>query len=100
MKYPPYLGPWLLPCCLHKPAAIKRMLGHRDWVAQSLFDHCLVLTQAEGLLFGAAGAYAVAYAQLDKLLNMLPSYVAHDPADRREGDLVRVGEEHMPTDKG
>src|SRR6185437_13595789 len=99
MKRPTEFGPRLL-SCFHKLASVEREHGDRNGVAQRLLYHGLVFAQAEGLFFRAAGAYAIADAQFDELLDVFPADISHDPADSRKGDLVRVGKEHMPADQG
>src|SRR3989344_4523233 len=96
MQSPPYLGAWRFACNVHKPFAVDFKHPNRQWLAPSLIYHGLVLAQPKGLLFGPAGAYAVANAQVNKLVYVLGADVADDAAHCGEGYLLRIAKKHMP----
>src|SRR3989344_5875938 len=96
MQSPPHLGARCFVCNVHKPLAINFEHPYREGLAPRLVYHRLVLAEPKGLLFGPAGAYAVANAQVNKLVYVLGADVADDAAHCGEGYLLRIAKKHMP----
>src|SRR3989344_6240094 len=71
---------------------------HRDRVSHSFLYHGVVFTEAIWVCFRSAGPYTVAYAQIHQIPYVINSNVGNHSADRRERNLLGIGEEHMPAD--
>ena len=70
-----------------------------DRVAHRLIHHRHVLAEPEGLFLGPPRAHSVADAEIEEVFNVVHSHIRDDAPHRGEGDLVGVGEEHVPADE-
>src|SRR3989344_3497821 len=98
MEYPAHARPGLL-SELHEFPAVNLQHADGDWIARCFIYHRHVLAEAEGVRLGSAGADAVAYAEIEEVVDVALAYPHDGAAYGSEGDDIGVREKHVPAYK-
>src|SRR3989338_9401433 len=98
VQYPAHARPRLL-AEFHEFPAVNLEHADGDWIARCFIYHRHVLAEAEGVRLGSAGADAVAYAEIEEVVDVALAYPHDGAAYGSEGDDIGVREKHVPAYK-
>src|SRR3989344_4886039 len=99
VEYPAHARPGLLSEFYEFPA-VNLEHADGDRITRRLIYHRHVLAEAEGVRLGPAGADAVAYTEVEKVVDVARTYAHDGAAYGSEGDDIGVREKHVPAHEG